>query len=76
MKALNGCIPLVTTQLRDEKLVPTRYWELYTVTDTISLLLHLLTGAVDLLNRDETHVLRQMFESGRIIELPDGLKPF
>lgn len=73
MKTLNSCIFLVP-QSQKEQLVPTRYGELYTVTDTSSLLLHLLTGAVDLLNKDEAHILQQMFESGEITNLPDGLR--
>lgn len=74
MKQLNSCISLVS-QPQQELLTPTRYWEIYPVADTkSSLLLHLLTGAVDLLSEDETHFLKQMFETGKITNLPDELR--
>lgn len=75
MKSLNDCISFVPQLGMRVQLVPTRYVKLCPVADTTSsLLLHLLTGAVDLLDKDETHLLKQMFESGESTNLSDELK--
>lgn len=71
MKSLNKCISF---SQQSEKLTPTRYWEIYSLTDTDSLLLHLLTGAIDLLNKEEIHLFQQMFESGEITNFSDEMK--
>lgn len=75
MKSLNKCISFFQQTEDCVQLTPTRYWEIYPLIDTdSSLLLHLLTGAIDLLNKDEVHLFRQMFESGEITNLSNEMK--
>ncbi|MDP3900653.1 MAG: 4Fe-4S cluster-binding domain-containing protein [bacterium] len=72
MRSLNGCIPLKLVSM--ENLTPTRYWEICPLDNKSSLLLHLLTGAIDILNSDEVIVIQKLFEDGEIFNLPDSVK--
>ena len=74
MKSLNKCISFSQQPEELAQLTSTRYWEIYPLTDTDSLLLHLLTGAIDILNKSEVHLVQQMFKSGKTSSLPDEIK--
>lgn len=73
MKSLNDCIDF-TDNLQKMELKPTHYCELYPVTETDSLLLNLLTGAIDLVDKDEIRFIEEMLESKKVVDMPNYLR--
>lgn len=73
MKSLNECIPIVSVSA-EAAVAPTKYWELFRLTSEISLLLHLVTGAVDLIEEEEKIALMEMFEKNTTTHLTRNLE--
>lgn len=74
MKSLNECIPPIASVSTEAAIAPTKYWEMVRLNPEKSLLLHLVTGAVDLIDEEERIALAEMFEKNAIIHLPRNLE--
>ena len=72
MKSLNACIS-INDRTQRHQLTPTRYWELYRVSEHTLLLLHLLTGAIDLVTNEEATLIQDALATGNLSVLSDDL---
>ncbi len=72
MKSLNGFAPLPDHGSNRSRST-SQYWEIYPVSEGNSLLLHLLTGAIDLVTNEEADQIRTALTSRNVEVLPPDM---